>query len=144
MTLHIPFFLSLLMIPFSFTLAYINYEAIKRQKVGFWWHNIQFFLLFIVGFFALKFLNLPLAEKINVLFILAFSHWILFDTFLNIQRGLPYDYVGYTSTIDRSVRYLFEGLGEANMRTLFFVVKLYFWFGSLVIHELIFGSYQVF
>lgn len=130
--ISLPFILAIASIPLSIGLAYINYKAILKELVGFWWHTIQFFLLVCLGFAFVHFvLQKGLIEITLYVTLLASTHWIVFDLSLNGFRGLPYDYVGYNSTLDKTWRKLTKELGEANTRTLFIVMKLVLFFFTM-------------
>ena len=135
MEISTPFLLTLATSCFSVGLAYLNYKAIKQELVGVIWHTVQFIALFILGFIQLSlFMDETLEIRILTLLLMASTHWMVFDTALNKFRGLDALYVGYTAFIDRSWRYLCEevfGLSEANLRTLFMVLKIWLYFGLL-------------
>jgi len=137
MTISYPFLFCVTLIPISVLIAKLNHKYIKKNLVGWFWHNIQFYLLFAIGYgVSYWFYEHHLAAACNTL-CLAFTHWIVFDYSLNVMRGLDEMYVGYTSTIDKTWRRLTKNMREANKRTLFFAIKLYCLFASLVLFHLL-------
>jgi hypothetical protein len=133
MQISLLFLLCLLMIPFSFLISKINNSYIKKEKVGFWWHNVQFFSLFLLGYSILLLIFKDLEVALSYTLQLSLTHWIMFDIFLNILRGLDMNYIGHTSMIDKTVRKWGSGLSEANLRNAFLGFKIIVWFTSLVI-----------
>ena len=138
MTISYPFMFCVVGIPMSIVLAHINYKFIKKNMVGWVWHNVQFFSLYIVGYAACYwFYKDHLAASLQVL-CLGLTHWIVFDYTLNVLRGLDELYIGYTSTIDVTWRKITYYMGEADRRTLFFVVKLFMLMSSLLVFHSLF------
>jgi len=124
----IPFLFSLGMIPISLALAYLNRWAIQEHLVDDLWHSFQLAILVSVGIAVFSFIDLD--YKYFLLLICSLTHWVAFDTFLNVLRGLNYDYIGYTSTIDKTARKALSWLSEANMRTAYLVIRLWLVFGA--------------
>lgn len=123
-------------IPISIILAWVNWKGIKREWVGTLWHVSQFLGLFLVGgWVILSLFDYDFPLNLVILLLTAVMHWIVFDTSLNYFRGLDALYVGYTSFIDRSWRWLMNefNASEAAIRTGFMVFKIYLFFGLLML-----------
>jgi len=127
--IDLPFKISLGLVLFSIGLARFNYWGIQRNYVGDVWHSVQFFLL--VAIWSSYGVRFNLEEFILATLTVMSLHWIVFDTSLNKFRGLDALYIGHTAFIDNLVRNITYGMSEANKRTMFFVFKVYLFFGSI-------------
>ena len=104
----------LLIVPFAMLVGELNYQAI--DNVGKWWHRIQYFTLLLIGVSMVYFGLIGWDAFLLVTSI----YYAIFEVYLNVRRGKDWNYVGYTSFLDRNIRNLFEN--EASVK-LFFVVS---------------------
>jgi len=118
----------LIIIPLAILNGYINSSAIKKNKFGDLWHDLQFFILAVIMGVLVWFGIVKLDE---VVLIMAFSY-VSFEVSLNLFSGWDWNHVGTTSDIDRWITKKFKTLGMR--RRIFLVSKLFALFIGFAIY----------
>lgn len=141
----------ILAIPFGAIVAYINYKAIQKGKVGKIWHTLQFLILLAILIDLALFGLLHWSE----LLLVTSFYYITFETVLNRLRKLPWNHVGRTAFWDRSLWVLVENPEPTRWKWLnkqiakriygrqwfpgqmYLIIKLFLLFGGLIMFRLI-------
>lgn len=83
--------------------AWFDYKKILKEKKIL--HSLSFIGRVVIYFFIIHLIGnsnkIDIFDKLFKLWIVGAYYWILFDIILNKLRGLPWDYIGKTSWIDR-------------------------------------------
>lgn len=117
----------ILVVPLAIAIAYVNKTLIEKDTMPKIWHTIQFLFLSI----CLTILVVFGIVKLDEIFILMALYYITFESFLNHFRGLPLNYIGHTSFIDKTIRKAFPK--PAMLNTMSYLIKFFLLFAGIAI-----------
>ena len=107
--------------------ALLNHIRIKDHIISKLWHGLQFGLLVAV-LAALVWRHIVMWDE--VLIIVAF-YYTSFEVALNLFRKKPWNYVGHTAFMDRTIRNMFNS--EAFVTAFFVASKYVLMFAGLTV-----------